>query len=199
MFVYGLTDSELIERACEGEERAFEALFQRYHASVYHLLLGMLNNHDDAQELAQEVFLRVYQELPRLQVRHSLGAWLRRTATNLAIDKLRRNKRVRFESLEAPMRTDDEEVEWQIEDPNSDVMAAVESRELSEAVQNALSQLGEMHRAVVILHYIEGVPLEEIAETLGIPVGTVKSRLARARLALRELLKDFLDVEGENE
>lgn len=198
--MYSLTDSELIERACEGEERAFEALFHRYHASVYRLLLGMLNNHDDAQELTQEVFLRVYQELPRLRVRHSLSAWLRRTATNLAIDKLRRNKRVRFESLDAPIRNeDDEEIEWQIEDPNSDVMAAVESRELSEAVQNALGQLGEMHRAVVILHYIEGVPLEEVAETLGIPVGTVKSRLARARLALRELLKDFLDVEGENE
>lgn len=199
MFVYGLTDGELIERACEGEERAFEVLFQRYHATIYRLLLGILNNHDDAQELTQEVFLRAFQELPRLQVRHSLGAWLRRTAINLAIDNLRRKKRVRFESLDAPLQSDEgEPIEWQIEDPNSDVMTLVQTRELSEAVQQALAQLNTIHRAVVVMHYMEAIPVEEVAESLGIPVGTVKSRLARARLALRELLKEFLSIEGED-
>lgn len=200
MFVYGLTDSELIARACEGEERAFEVLFHRYHAAVYRLLLGITNNHDDAQELAQEVFLRAYQELPRLQNRENLGAWLRRTATNLAIDKLRRNKRIRFDSLDAPLTTETgEEVEWQLEDPAADVLTAVQSSELSEAVERALGQLSDIHRSVVVLHYMEGLPVEEVARMLGIPVGTVKSRLARARLALRILLKDFVEVEGENE
>lgn len=122
------------------------------------------------------------------------------TATNLAIDKLRRNKRVRFDSLDAPLTTETgEEVEWQIEDPAGDVLAAVQSSELSEAVQRALGQLSEIHRSVVVLHYMEGLPVEEVAQMLGIPVGTVKSRLARARLALRILLKDFVEVEGENE
>ena len=90
-------------------------------------------------------------------------------------------------------------MEWQIEDPAGDVLAAVQSSELSEAVQRALGQLSEIHRSVVVLHYMEGLPVEEVAQVLGIPVGTVKSRLARARLALRILLKDFVEVEGENE
>lgn len=194
------SDAELVQRAKEGDAGAFELLYARYHARVYRLLYGMLGNREDAVDLTQEVFVRAWIELPRLQIEKTLYGWLRRTAINLGIDHLRRNRLVRFQSLDASF--DDEEgepFEWQLPDETQDVQAAAELSELQECLQRALQQLTTIHRVVVILHYIEEVPVEEIAQQLSIPVGTVKSRLARAREALRRHLEPFLNKGNEED
>lgn len=189
------SDTELVQRAREGDAGAFEVLYARYHARIYKLLYGMLGNRDDAADLTQEVFVRAWIELPRLHIEKTLYGWLRRTAINLGIDHLRRSRLVKFQSLDAPLYDDSEgeSFEWQIPDESQDVEAAVEQKELQDCVQQALRQLSPLHRAVVVLHYIEEVPVEEIAELLSIPVGTVKSRLARARESLRRQLEPFLN------
>ncbi|MEM2592459.1 MAG: RNA polymerase sigma factor, partial [Thermofilaceae archaeon] len=156
------SDAELVQRAKEGDAGAFELLYARYHARVYRLLYGMLGNREDAVDLTQEVFVRAWVELPRLQIEKTLYSWLRRTAINLGIDHLRRNRLVRFQSLDAPF--DDEEgepFEWQLLDETQDVQAAAELSELQDCLQRALQQLSTIHRVVVILHYIEEVPVEE--------------------------------------
>lgn len=194
------SDAELVQRAKEGDAGAFELLYARYHARVYRLLYGMLGNREDAVDLTQEVFVRAWVELPRLQIEKTLYGWLRRTAINLGIDHLRRSRLVRFQSLDAPF--DDEEgepFEWQLLDETQDVQAAAELSELQDCLQRALQQLSTIHRVVVILHYIEEVPVEEIAQQLSIPVGTVKSRLARAREALRRHLEPFLNKGNEED
>ena len=187
-----------MQRAKEGDAGAFEVLYARYHARVYRLLYGMLGDREDAIDLTQEVFIRAWIELPRLQIEKTLYGWLRRTAINLGIDHLRRSRIVQFQSLDAPF--DDEEgepFEWQIADESQDVQAAAELSELQECLQQALQQLSTIHRVVVVLHYIEEVPVEEIAHQLSIPVGTVKSRLARAREALRRYLEPLLNKGNE--
>jgi len=194
------SDAELVQRAKEGDAGAFELLYARYHARVYRLLYGMLGNREDAVDLTQEVFVRAWIELPRLQIEKTLYGWLRRTAINLGIDHLRRNRLVRFQSLDASF--DDEEgepFEWQLPDETQDVQAAAELSELQDCLQRALQQLTTIHRVVVVLHYIEEVPVEEIAQQLSIPVGTVKSRLARAREALRRHLEPFLNKGNEED
>lgn len=194
------SDAELVQRAKEGDAGAFELLYARYHARVYRLLYGMLGNREDAVDLTQEVFVRAWIELPRLQIEKTLYGWLRRTAINLGIDHLRRNRLVRFQSLDASFDDDESEpFEWQLPDETQDVQAAAELSELQECLQRALQQLTTIHRVVVVLHYIEEVPVEEIAQQLSIPVGTVKSRLARAREALRRHLEPFLNKGNEED
>ncbi len=193
------SDTELVQRAREGDAGAFEVLYARYHARVYRLLYGMLGNREDAVDLTQEVFIRAWIELPRLQIEKTLYGWLRRTAINLGIDHLRRNRLVRFQSLDTPIEDEEgESFEWQIPDETQDVEAAAELSELQECLQQALKQLSAIHRVVVVLHYIEEVPVEEIAQQLSIPVGTVKSRLARAREALRRHLEPLLNKGNEH-
>ena len=194
------SDAELVQRAKEGDAGAFELLYARYHARVYRLLYGMLGNREDAVDLTQEVFVRAWIELPRLQIEKTLYGWLRRTAINLGIDHLRRNRLVRFQSLDASFDDDESEpFEWQLPDETQDVQAAAELSELQDCLQRALQQLTTIHRVVVVLHYIEEVPVEEIAQQLSIPVGTVKSRLARAREALRRHLEPFLNKGNEED
>ncbi len=189
VLVYELTDCELIQKACEGEEEAFGVLFQRYHAPIYRLLLGIVHNSEDALELTQEVFLKAYRELPRLQRSETLLAWLRRVATNLAIDYLRRKRILSFHSLEAPINDEDPTpLGGLIPDESQDVLSTVQAKELQEALYDALGRLSADHRLVVVLHHLEGISVEAVAEMLQIPVGTVKSRLARARTLLRQLL-----------
>jgi RNA polymerase sigma-70 factor (ECF subfamily) len=194
------TDAELVQRAKEGDASAFELLYARHHARIYRLLYGMLGNHDDAAELTQEVFVRAWVELPRLQIEKTLYGWLRRTAINLGIDHLRHSRLIQFLSLDNPPfeSEENEPYEWQIPDETQDVQAAVEQNELQECLQHALQQLSTIHRVVVVLHYIEEVPVEEIARQLSIPVGTVKSRLARARETLRHYLEPLLNKGNED-
>ncbi|MCS7066483.1 MAG: sigma-70 family RNA polymerase sigma factor [Fimbriimonadales bacterium] len=193
------SDTELVQRAREGDAGAFETLYARYHARVYRLLYGMLGNRDDAVDLTQEVFIRAWIELPRLQIEKTLYGWLRRTAINLGIDYLRRRRLVQFQSLDvSPDEEESEPFEWQIPDETQDVEAAVMQSELQECLQQALQRLSTIHRVVVVLHYIEEVPVEEIAQQLSIPVGTVKSRLARAREALRRQLEPLLNKGNEH-
>jgi len=194
------SDTELVQRVREGDAGAFETLYARYHARVYRLLYGMLGNREDAIDLTQEVFVRAWVELPRLQIEKTLYGWLRRTAINLGIDHLRRSRLVRFQSLDTSLEDEEgEPLEWQIADETQDVQAAAELSELQECLQRALQQLSDIHRVVVVLHYIEEVPVEEIARQLSIPVGTVKSRLARARESLRRYLAPLLNKGNEND
>ncbi|MEO0249501.1 MAG: sigma-70 family RNA polymerase sigma factor [candidate division WOR-3 bacterium] len=189
-----LSDGELVRRAQSGDLAAFEAIYDRYHPRLYRLLYGMLNNPADAADLTQEVFLRAYSDLERLRPESNLYGWLRKTAVNLGIDQLRRQKVLKFESLDVPLENEEgSPFALQIEDVKSDPHTLLEQRGLQEAVQKALGYLTPDHRAVVAMHYLEGMEVEEIASLVGVPVGTVKSRLARARNALRRYLAPYVE------
>ncbi len=178
------------------ELEAFEALVERYGRHVYNIAYRMAGNDADAKDLAQEAFIRVFRALRRVDPTAKLESWLYRIVTNLYIDMLRRRPKVWVESLDAPMTTPKgSEVIREVADPSADPEGAVLNARLDADIQHALLGLSAELRAVVVLSDIEGYSYEEIGLMLHVPVGTVKSRLHRARKTLQGLLSG-LDLGG---
>ena len=180
---------ELVVRARDGDAAAFTALVRRYQDRIYNVTFRMLTNAEDAADAAQETFLAAYEGLGRFRGDSALYTWLYRIAMNKALAK-RRSLASRKEFTASPEDSVLARLEDRVEGPSE----AAERHERAEAVQEAIAALGDDLRSVVVLRDIEGLEYEEIAEALQIALGTVKSRLHRARFALRELLKGVLRV-----
>ena len=188
-----MTRSNTPPRYNRDEIAAFEALVGRYAQRVYTMAYRMAGNDADAKDLAQEAFLRVFRAWRSIDPSAHLDSWLYRIVTNLFIDMLRRRPRVRMESLDAPVTTrSGGEIVREIADDRAGPEADVVDQEMEADVQQALVALHPDLRAVVVLSDIEGYAYEEIAETLGIPLGTVKSRLHRARKTLHTRLSHLV-------
>jgi len=184
-----VTRSKTSPRYSRDEIAAFEALVVRYGQRVYTMAYRLAGNDADAKDLAQEAFLRVFRALRSIDPSSHLDSWLYRIVTNLFIDMLRRRPRVRIESLDEPVRTQrGGDVVREIADDRAGTEADVVDAQMELEIQHALVALHPDLRAVVVLSDIEGYAYEEIAETLGVPVGTVKSRLHRARKTLQARL-----------
>ncbi len=174
------------------EVAAYEALVHRYGSYVYNIAYRMSGSDADAKDLAQEAFLRVFRAFRRIDPAAALEPWLYRIVANLYIDLLRRQPKGRVESLFAPVPTPEGEVPREWPAPEADSPEAVLSAQMDAAVQQALLALPPDLRMAVVLSDIEGFSYEEIARTMGIPLGTVKSRLHRARKTLQERLAPLL-------
>jgi len=172
----------------------YEAIVQRYARHVYNIAYRMAGNEADARDLVQEAFLRVYRALRRVEPDAPLERWLYRIVSNLHIDLLRKRPRARVESLDAPVETARGEVSKEIADLESSPEAILEREQLDAAIQRALGTLPQELRLVVVLSDIEGLAYEEIATMLHIPLGTVKSRLHRARQSLQQRLRPYVEA-----
>jgi len=172
----------------------YEAIVQRYARHVYNIAYRMAGNEADARDLVQEAFLRVYRALRRVEPDAPLERWLYRIVSNLHIDLLRKRPRTRVESLDAPVETARGEVSREIADLESSPEAILDREQLDAAIQRALGTLPQELRLVVVLSDIEGLAYEEIATMLRIPLGTVKSRLHRARQALQQRLRPYVEA-----
>ena len=186
-----MTEQELVSLAQAGDQDAFAQLVEANQNKIYTLALRMTGNPEDGADLAQEAFLRAWRALPEFQGESGFSTWLYRLASNLCIDFLRREKRRR--SIVNISSLDDEDAPRPagIPDRRFTPEQELERRELRTAVDRGMAQLSDEHRQVLALRAVEGLSYAEIADVLGLEVGTVKSRIARARLALRTiLLKD---------
>ncbi len=172
----------------------YEAIVHRYARHVYNIAYRMVGNEADARDLSQEAFLRVYRALRRVEPGAPLESWLYRIVSNLYIDLLRKRPRVRLESLDVPMETPRGAVLREFPDIGSSPETIVEREHLDGAIQRALGTLTEELRLVVVLSDIEGFAYEEIATILHVPLGTVKSRLHRARQILQQRLRPYVDA-----
>ncbi len=181
-------EQDLIEAAKRGDLAAFNQLVLMYQGQAYNVAYRLLGDPDAAADATQDAFLKAYQRLHQLRG-GSFRAWLLRIVTNTCYDMLRKQKRRPTQSLEP--QSDEEESDrlprWQsdAESPEDIVLR----REIHWAVQEGLATLSPEHRAIVVLSDIEGLSYEEIAQVLNIPLGTVKSRLSRARARLRDYLR----------
>lgn len=175
------------------EIEAFESLLERYGRRIYQLAYRMAGNDADAKDLTQEACIRVYRAFGRIDPQANLESWLYRIVTNLYIDMLRRRPKARIESLDAPLvTTKGDEVAREVPDESADPEETVLAAQLDTDIQRALGALSVDLRMVVVLSDIEGQSYEEISQALGIPVGTVKSRLHRARRALASRLRHLM-------
>lgn len=181
--------------AYTAEELArYDAIVRRYARHVYNIAYRMTGNEADARDLSQEAFLRVYRALRRVEPGAPLESWLYRIVSNLYVDLLRRRPRARVESLDTPVETPRGEMVRELPDIAANPEAVFEREHIDGAIQQALGALSPELRIVVVLSDVEGFAYEEIAAILRVPLGTVKSRLHRARQALQQRLRPYVEA-----
>lgn len=186
-----LSDERLVELFQAGDSQAFDMLIKRYEAKVYNMALRLTGNRHDAYDLAQEVFLKVYRYLAQFRSQSTFSTWLYRIVTNSFYDEMRKKKRrpAVAVSLDERIETSDGEIRRELPSTDSGPEELSLQRELQHLVQQALSSLPEDYRVVLVLRDLEAYTYDEIATVLDLNLGTVKSRISRARLALRKLLQ----------
>jgi RNA polymerase sigma-70 factor (ECF subfamily) len=179
-------DLELVRLAQQGDERAFEVLIERYKNRVFGLIVRTITDRQRADDLAQEVFLRVYRGLPYFRGEARFSTWLYRIVANLC-HQAREARGVREVRLEAPAgESGRPQLEIGVRD------TAFTDLELCDRLQKALATLPSQHRLLVAGHYLEGVSYEDLAEMFDVPLGTVKTSLHRAKRRLRQVLETSL-------
>jgi len=195
-------DAELVERAKRGDTRAFEMLVVKYQRRIERLIARMVRDVDLVQDIAQESFIRAYRALPQFRGESAFYTWLYRIAVNTAkkaLVELKRDPLV-TESVLAGAGDDDDEtsrVERELTD-GATPEAVLASKEIAQTVNAAIEALSEDLRQAITLREIEGLSYEEIAEMMNCPIGTVRSRIFRAREAIALRLRPLLDTrEGE--
>lgn len=174
----------------------FAELIRRHQSHVDKVLYHLAPDWNDRRDLAQEVWIRAYRHLRRLQEPVKFRSWLSRIATNLFYDELRKRKRYQQPlSLDAPVQVRDSELEWELPSEAPSPQDHLSTQEFYEQLHQAVRDLPEAFRQTIILRELQGLAYEEIAEITGVSLGTVKSRIARARARLQSTLKPYLDGE----
>jgi len=177
-----------IKQLLKGDQNAFSEIVELYKDKVYQICYRMLGNPTEAEDLAQEAFVRAYINITSYNMNRKFSTWLYRIATNLCIDRIRKKKPDFY--LDAEIAGTEgltmySQVAADIQLPEDEV----ENMELQETIQKEILKLPEKYRSVIVLKYIEELPLKEISEILDLPLGTVKTRIHRGREALREQLR----------
>lgn len=188
-------NQEFIERLKRGEAAAFEELIAERSGEIYGLLFRLTENGEEARDLTQETFLRAFQNIDRFRGDADVRTWIYRIAINQARNRFRwwrRRRRDATVSLDQKQGESGQSIIGTLAEPSQNPEQQTLARERELALRSALQRLGQAYRETVILRDIEGFTYEEIAETLGINVGTVKSRLARGRQELRKKLEGSL-------
>lgn len=194
------SDSALVARCQKADITAFNEIVSRYKGKIYNYLYRMTGNAEDAEDLTQEVFVRMYTNIGLFRAEASLSTWLFRIAGNLSVDAFRRGKKERAlsHSLDAPGPGGDgdegQSATRDVPDWSQEPETLLGRKELGAHIQAALQKLPPKLRSAVVLHDVEGLAYEEIAQTERVPLGTVKSRIFNARVALREHLRPYLEA-----
>lgn len=188
-----LSDHALIEATRGGDEAAFGEIMDRYRGPITNYLYRFLNDYEEAVDLAQETFVRVYFALDRYHTQFAFSTYIYRIATNLAISEIRRRKRRRLMSLTGLFQSEDGSgVEFQLPDKRQLQDDELVEDERSEVIGRAIAALPEKYRVPVVLRDVEGKTYEEIAEIMKLGLGTTKSRISRGRGLLKEKLHHYL-------
>jgi RNA polymerase sigma-70 factor (ECF subfamily) len=186
----------LIERCKLGERAAFDELVRKYEKRVYNLAYRLSGSYDDANDISVDAFVRVCQAIRLFRGDANFSTWLFRIVTNVYLDRRKRNRNKQHVSLDDVIAVEESAVTRQIEDPSPTPGVVIEQRERAQLIQSAIVSLPTDQRTMIVLYHTEGFSYEEIATVLDLPIGTVKSRLNRARLKLREKLEPIRELFG---
>ena len=183
-----LPDDELIKKSLAGDIDAFEEIVRRYQNKVYNIAYRMTGNREDAADLAQEAFIKAYRALPKFRGEASFQTWLYHIITNVCRDELRKKARMSAVSLDKEILTPDGVIFNEVPDASLGPEGILENKEIGENIQMAVNFLGPEYRMTLIMREIQGFSYEEIATNLSCSIGTVKSRLNRARTLVKNIL-----------
>jgi RNA polymerase sigma-70 factor (ECF subfamily) len=183
---------ETIENCKAGDEKAFAEVVLHYQKKVFNITYRMLGNFEEAKDLAQEVFISVFESIKDLKEEVKFEAWLTQITLNHCRNRwkyLKRRQYFNSESLDDPIETEDGSVPRAIYDPSDNPEVLLEKKMVQQLIQRGLLKLKEDQRELLVLRDLQGYSYEEMGETLGLPEGTIKSRLHRARMDLKEVLE----------
>ena len=183
----GMTDEELAAKVSGGDREAFNVLVERYQSKIINMAYTMLSSREDSYDAAQEVFIRVYRNIEKFKGGSSFSTWIYRITSNTCTDMLRKRVR-RISAVSITESDDDDRAPLELKDTSPTPEETVEKNEVQKAVRAALAELPYEHRQIIALYDIEGLSYQEISEIIKCPVGTVKSRLSRARNFLKKIL-----------
>ncbi len=187
------TDAVLVQRTLKGDLDAYDVLVRRYQRQVYNLAYRMLGNAEDAGDLVQETFLRAYNALSSFRQDASFLTWLYKITSNLCIDQMRARKSKGALSLDVELEEGREPTADRTQGPEESVVRGA----IADIVDREVMNLPEKYRIVVLMRHLQGMSIEEIANKLNLPSGTVKTHLFRARDMLRERLRPVLGMEAD--
>ncbi len=192
-----LDDSVLVGRCQQGDSNAQEMLIVKYQDRVFNVILKICGNYDDAAELTQETFVKFIEKIGTFKGKSAFYTWLFRIAVNLTINYCKRRVKLGMVSLDAVRNPEFDQARYQLkafltDEGADDPALAAQNKEVAEIIARSLEKLDEHQRTVIILRDMEGMSYIEIAEALEIELGTVKSRLYRARMSLKEILETVL-------
>ena len=189
-----IPDVDLVIKCQEGDRNALEILVKRYQKIVFSILYQLAPDWHDLSDLAQEVFIRVYRHIGSLRNPKTFKAWLNQITINLFYDELRkRPRKVSTVSIDKGYGDEEDNATTEIPDLRQGPDELVLNKELTTHIRTCMDQLPEQFRVAIVLRELQGLSYEEIAESLGCELGTVKSRIARARARLQVMLKTYLD------
>ncbi len=187
----------LIKSALEGDMRSFEELIYQYEKKVYNVALRVFKNPEDAKDISQDVFIKIYKNLNKFDNKSSFSTWLYRITTNTCIDELRKRKGRETISIDNDIEDDEGSFKREFADNEPTPEEKVISKEGESEIIKSMNTLSDEHRTIIVMRDIEGLSYTEISEAIGISIGTVKSRISRARLQLKNIIlknreqKDF--------
>lgn len=182
-------ENAIIARCKKGDQGAFNELIKLYETRVYNFAFRLCGKYDEANDIASETFIRLYNSLANFRGDSSFITWLFRIATNVYLDERKRQRARPSQSLDEVMELEENAVTKQLEDRGPQPHELAELSERSRILQTTIATLPDYQRMMIVMYHTESQSYEQIAEALDMPIGTVKSRLNRARLALRDLLK----------
>jgi RNA polymerase sigma-70 factor (ECF subfamily) len=191
-----LPDADVVALAQRGREDAFRELVRRYERPVFSLIFRMVRDSATAEDLAQDTFIKVLNHIDKYRPEFKLSSWLFKIANNVAIDHLRRRQLATISMSGSPHAGSASEVEatsFDIASDDESALDEMESKELGSAIEKAIAKLRPEYRSCILLRHVEGRSYEEIAATLDLPLGTVKTYIHRARHQLREELDHLRD------
>lgn len=179
----------LLKKARNGDIEAFELLIEDYQKKAFNVAYRMMGNSEDANDLVQEALIRIFKSIKNFKEQSSFSTWVYRIVTNVCLDELRRRKNKFTISIDEDIQLEDGNVKRQIESEGPTPEESLESKEIQDIVTKAIEELSNEHKTVIVLRDIQGFSYDEISDIMKCPEGTVKSRINRARKALREILK----------
>jgi len=192
-----IDDTVLVQRCRQGDSDAMGQLITKYQDRIYNVILKICANHDDAAELTQETFVKVIENISTFKGESAFYTWLFRVAVNLTLNYCKREAKFRTQSLDMQTRPEFDSARTNLgafltDESVQDPAILAQNREIGQIIADALNKLEDHQRTIVVLRDIEGMTYAEIADALQIELGTVKSRLSRARENLRQILEMVL-------
>ncbi|MGE5474974.1 MAG: RNA polymerase sigma factor [Ignavibacteriales bacterium] len=182
------SEETLIRLCKDGNLQAFEELIKKYESRVFNITFRILGNHSEAEDISQDILVKVFKYIKGFKEQSSFYTWLYRITVNECMDVINKRKKAVVYSIDAPIETENDEIAREIKDNSESVEEKAERNELRKYLAEAINSLSSEHKTVIVLRDVQGFSYEEIAEIIKCPPGTVKSRINRARCELKDML-----------